>query len=76
MQAHVTSVGLVIRPDPADIFEYPHHIDRGSLDALPSKPGIYIFRDAQHRPLYVGKSVNIRARVLSHLRTPEEAHML
>lgn len=76
MQARITSVGLVIRPDPADSFEYPHHIDRASLDALPSKPGVYIFRDGQDRPLYVGKSVNIRSRVLSHLRTPGEARML
>jgi Excinuclease Cho len=27
-------------------------------------------------PLYIGKSVNIRSRVLSHLRTPDEAAML
>lgn len=76
MQARVTSVGLVIKPDPAETFVYPDHIDRASLDALPSRPGIYIFRDEQDRPLYIGKSVNIRTRVLSHLRTPEEARML
>lgn len=76
MQARVTSVGLLIKADPADSFEYPHHIDRASLDALPSKPGIYIFRDEADRPLYIGKSINIRTRVLSHLRTPEEARML
>jgi excinuclease Cho len=76
MQARITSVGLLIKPDQSDSFEYPHHIDRASLDALPSKPGIYIFRDEQNRPLYIGKSVNIRSRVLSHLRTPEEARML
>lgn len=76
MQSRITSVGLLVKPDPAETFEYPHHIDRDSLDALPSKPGIYIFRDEQDRPLYIGKSVNIRTRVLSHLRTPEEARML
>jgi len=76
MQARITSVGLLIKSDPADTFAYPHHIDRTSLDALPSKPGIYIFRDEQERPLYIGKSVNIRTRVLSHLRTPEEVRML
>lgn len=76
MQARITSVGLVIRPEPANTFEYPHHIDRASLDALPPKPGIYIFRGEQDQPLYIGKSINIRTRVLSHLRTPEEARML
>ena len=76
MQPRITSVGLLVKPDPAEHFAYPHHIDRASLDALPSKPGIYIFRDEQDRPLYIGKSVNIRSRVLSHLRTSEEARML
>ncbi len=76
MQARITAVGLVIQPDPVDLFEYPAHIDRASLDALPARPGIYIFRDEHDAPLYVGKSVNIRSRVLSHLRTPEEARML
>ncbi|MGE5648622.1 endonuclease [Noviherbaspirillum sp. UKPF54] len=76
MQTRITSVGLLVKTNPADSFEYPHHIDRASLDALPPKPGIYIFRDEQDRPLYVGKSVSIRTRVLSHLRTPEEARML
>jgi excinuclease Cho len=76
MQARITSVGLLISPDAADLFEYPHHIDRASLDALPSKPGIYIFRDPNHWPLYIGKSINIRSRVLAHLRTAEESRML
>ncbi|WP_019140892.1 hypothetical protein [Noviherbaspirillum massiliense] len=76
MQTRITSVGLIVPRNPAAEFEYPYHIDRVSLDALPSKPGIYIFRDELDRPLYIGKSVNIRSRVLSHLRTPEEARML
>ncbi|MFC3110771.1 GIY-YIG nuclease family protein [Undibacterium arcticum] len=67
MQARITSVGLVIQPDPSDLFVYPDHIDRASLDALPPRPGIYIFRDQHDTPLYIGKSVNIRSRVLSHL---------
>lgn len=62
--------------NPASSFVYPTDIDRDSIDALPSRPGIYIFRDENDRPLYIGKSVNIRSRVLSHLRTPEEARML
>jgi excinuclease Cho len=43
---------------------------------LPSLPGIYIFRDAAGAAIYIGKSVNIRNRVLSHMRTPEEQQML
>jgi DNA polymerase-3 subunit epsilon len=33
---------------------------------LPTGPGVYIFEDAEQRPLYVGKSINIRKRVLQH----------
>ncbi len=76
MPVRFTSAGLLVGPDPADLFEYPAHIERADLDALPSQPGVYIFRDEQGAPLYVGKSVNIRSRVLSHLRTPQEARML
>lgn len=72
----ISSVGLLLRPDPAAAFTYPLHITRACIDALPARPGIYIFRDAAGTPLYIGKSVNIRSRVLSHLRTPDEARLL
>jgi excinuclease Cho len=75
-RSRVTSVGLIVLPDPAEGFDYPAHIDRASLDALPRKPGIYIFRDAAGIALYIGKSIDIRNRVLSHLRTPQEAALL
>lgn len=61
---------------PAEDFAYPAHIDRGSLDALPAKPGVYLFRDRRAVPIYIGKSVNLHSRVLSHLRAPQEAAML
>lgn len=35
---------------------------------LPSVNGVYMFKDAANLPLYIGKSKNIRSRVLSHLR--------
>jgi excinuclease Cho len=76
MKPRVTSVGLIMPPDLADRFEYPHHIERASIDALPSASGVYLFRDQHGIPVYIGKSVNIRSRVLSHLRTAEEAAML
>ena len=75
MPALLTSVGL-FRPEPSGSYSYPQHIDTDSLAALPRSPGIYIFEDERQRPLYIGKSVSIRARVLSHLRNPEEARML
>lgn len=33
---------------------------------LPETAGVYIFEDAAGQPLYVGKSVNIKKRVMSH----------
>ena len=34
--------------------------------ALTTGPGVYVFRDDRGRALYVGKSVNVRARARSH----------
>ncbi len=36
------------------------------IDSLPESPGVYLFYDENGAPLYIGKSVNIRDRVLSH----------
>ncbi|SDK86470.1 DNA polymerase-3 subunit epsilon [Franzmannia pantelleriensis] len=44
----------------------PTHLDPGALQALPSRPGVYLFYGHNRLPLYVGKSVDLRARVLSH----------
>ncbi len=42
------------------------------LSALPSAPGVYVFRDAAGRPLYVGKSVSLRARARAHFQPGAE----
>ena len=52
MRTHVNSLGLLIPGDPVIPFVYPDHIDRASLDTLPPRPGIYIFRDADGDALY------------------------
>ena len=38
------------------------------LDSLPTRPGVYIFRDSSQRILYVGKAINLRNRVRSYFR--------
>jgi excinuclease Cho len=53
-----------------------HKIDPASLAALPRMPGVYIFKGEGTLPLYIGKSVDIRSRVMSHLRAPDEASMI
>ncbi len=44
----------------------PSHLDANILDDMPETPGVYLFYGENELPLYIGKSVNIRARVLSH----------
>ena len=38
------------------------------LKKLPTKPGVYIMRDAHDTILYVGKAINLRNRVRSYFR--------
>jgi len=62
--------------DYSQLYEYPEHL-RDAVSALPNAPGVYVFHSKEgDLPLYIGKSVNLRNRVLSHLRTVEEARML
>jgi len=44
----------------------PKGVDQALFKDLPTGPGVYIFEDDERRPLYVGKSINIRKRVLQH----------
>jgi DNA polymerase-3 subunit epsilon len=45
---------------------------RGLADDLPHAPGVYVFLDERERPLYVGKSVDIRSRVRSYFTAAEK----
>jgi excinuclease Cho len=51
---------------------YPLHIERAGLDALPACCGVYVLHGADDLPLYVGRSLNLRSRVLAHLHNHEE----
>jgi DNA polymerase-3 subunit epsilon len=46
------------------------------LDALPSTPGVYYFFNAWRQLIYIGKSVNIRSRVLSHFNNNSTSRAL
>lgn len=61
---------------PAAAYRYPEHL-REQIAAAPKAPGVYLFHgDDDSLPLYIGKSVDIRARLLAHLRSAEEARLL
>ncbi len=57
----------------------PAHIDRAVVDAIPESPGVYLFYGENGTPLYIGKSVAMRSRVLQHfsadVRSPREAQI-
>lgn len=44
----------------------PSQLDPGVLQDIPERPGVYLFFGHNRLPLYIGKSINLRARVLSH----------
>ena len=57
----------------------PAHIERSAVDEIPEAPGVYLFYGENDAPLYVGKSVAMRSRVLQHfagdVRSPREAQI-
>lgn len=58
------------------LYQYPSAL-REQVLATPQVPGVYTFHgENNHYPLYIGKSINIRARLLSHLRCIKEARLL
>lgn len=60
----------------SSVFEYPQHL-RQAIEDAPTGAGVYTFHGQEgDLPLYIGKSINIRARLLSHLRTADETRML
>lgn len=44
----------------------PKSLEPDLVKDLPEVPGVYVFEDGAGRPLYIGKSINIKKRVLQH----------
>jgi DNA polymerase-3 subunit epsilon len=44
----------------------PAGLAEGALDDIPEAPGVYLFYGENRAALYVGKSINLRSRVLAH----------
>ena len=43
---------------------------QAQVAALPAKPGVYTFRDATDRVIYIGKAANLKSRVRSYFGSP------
>lgn len=49
-----------------DIYALYSNLNRTEIDALPNTPGVYFFYNNKNELIYIGKSVEIKKRVLSH----------
>jgi DNA polymerase-3 subunit epsilon len=47
----------------------PPNISQSVIDAIPDTPGCYIFYGEHHAPLYIGKSISMRSRVMNHFQS-------
>jgi len=46
----------------------PPNIDQALIDSIPDTPGCYIFYGENKAPLYIGKSISLRSRVMGHFQ--------
>ena len=46
----------------------PPNIDKELIDSIPDGPGCYIFYGENKVPLYIGKSISLRTRVMGHFQ--------
>jgi excinuclease ABC subunit C len=72
-----------MRPFILPLFQtfFGDRMERPASSTLPTTPGIYIYKDAQGRIIYVGKARNLRKRILSYFRdasalTPKTVAMI
>lgn len=78
--AHATTLlfGKLLRADGAEkVFKtflnarsqeatLPAGLPREVFEKIPTKPGVYYFKDAKGKIIYVGKAINLKKRVLGH----------
>ena len=69
-QATVKLFALLLTVDPSlanqVVQKLPNEMPQQLLDRLPESTGIYYFYDENNDLIYIGKSINIREKVLSH----------
>ncbi len=52
----------------------PSHLPTDVLDDCPDSPGVYLFYGENDLPLYVGKSVRLKQRVMSHFNSDHKLY--
>ncbi|MCF8463526.1 MAG: GIY-YIG nuclease family protein [Flavobacteriales bacterium] len=70
-QKDPTTVFSRIKPDMPDV-RIPPNLPPSELEKLPTGTGIYYMYDGDEQILYVGKSINIKKRVLTHFHPKEK----
>jgi excinuclease ABC subunit C len=60
----VTSPTAMMR---AKVVPQPISTKVSDFETLPEKPGVYILKNSEGRPVYVGKASSIKSRILAHL---------
>jgi DNA polymerase III subunit epsilon len=55
----------------------PPNLDLAQIEQIENVPGVYIFKDETHQPIYVGKSITLKKRVMSHFQdvSPKEVRI-
>ncbi len=51
----------------------PPNLPPGTIESLPHAAGVYLFYGLNEHPIYIGKSVNLRARVTRHFNSEHRA---
>ena len=60
-----------IKPDIPNV-RVPPNLPPSNLENIPATPGVYYFYDGDDQILYVGKSINLVKRVLSHFNPKDK----
>ncbi len=68
----VEPVRLAAQALVSGVASIPPHLET-VLEDIPDAQGVYLMYGATRQPLYIGKSVHLRARVLSHFRSDHTA---
>ncbi len=59
--------GIDGEPETLSLKGLNSNLSRSVIENLPETPGVYYFHDYRGKLIYIGKSINIRARVMQHL---------